>query len=65
MVMRDQKSFACLIGLLLGWYYSVYAILARYSYWLARMLRFKRPLLFVDVSVCLSVCVNVCRQLWC
>jgi len=30
-----------------------------YFYWLARLLSFKRPLLSVDVSVCLLVCVCV------
>ena len=32
-------------------------------YWLARLLHFKRPLLSVDVSLCLCVTLSVCLQL--
>jgi len=35
------------------------------GFWIARLLSFKRPLLLVDVSVCLFVCLSVCLQLWC
>jgi len=41
--------------------WRVVSLLEYCGFWIARLLSFKRPLLLVNVYVCLCVCLSVCN----